>query len=85
MPDADTNSKDEATIIRDEDDWLSEEIRDEVRKLQELTQQLDRVAKPEASQRCSQNGLKTTTTRLKLRQRIQRVRQLKLQNRKLQI
>ena len=54
MPDADANSKGEATIIRDDDDWLLEEIRDEVRKLDELTQQLDRVVKPEASQELEQ-------------------------------
>ena len=54
MPDADANSKGEATIIRDDDDWLSEEIRDEVRKLEELTQQLERVVKAEASQELEQ-------------------------------
>ena len=54
MPEVDTNSKDEATIIRDEDDWLSEEIKNKVRKLEKLAQQLNEVVKPEASQELEQ-------------------------------
>ena len=54
MSNADTNNKDEATIVRDEDDWLLEEIRDAGPKLEGLTQQLDRVVKPEASQELEQ-------------------------------
>ena len=54
MPDVGANSKDEVTIIREEDDWLSEEIKNEVRKQEKLAQQLDEVVKPEASQEMEQ-------------------------------
>ena len=37
VPGVDANSKDEATIIRDEDDWLSEKILDKVGQLEELS------------------------------------------------
>ena len=50
VPDADANSKDEATIIRDDDDWLTDKIREEVRKLEQLEQQLSEIVKPEVNQ-----------------------------------
>ena len=47
VPDADTNSEKKVTMIKDKNDWLSKEIQDEVRKLEQLANQLDEVVKPE--------------------------------------
>ena len=42
MLNADANRKDEATITKYEDGWLSEETKNKVRKLENLAQQLSR-------------------------------------------
>ena len=45
-PDANAEHKDKATLTKDDDDWLSEEIQEEVRKLEQLAKQLDEVVTP---------------------------------------
>ena len=50
MPDADKIDKDEATITEYEDDWLTDEIWEEVGKLEKLAKQLDEVVKPTIKQ-----------------------------------
>ena len=45
-PDANAEHKDKATLTKDDDDWLSEEIQKEVRKLEQLAKQLDEVVTP---------------------------------------
>ena len=52
-----SNVKEDTT--KDDDDWLTDEIREEVRKLDQLEQQLSEVVKPEVNQETEQLKWKT--------------------------
>ena len=45
-PNVNAEHKNEATLTKDDDDWLLEEIQEEMRKLEQLAEQLDEVTKP---------------------------------------
>ena len=39
------------TMIKDDNNWLPQEIQDEVRRLEQLAKQLDKVTKPDNNQK----------------------------------
>ena len=45
-PDANAVDNDETILTKDDDDWLSEDIQEEMRKLEQLAKQLDKVVTP---------------------------------------
>lgn len=58
MPEPGQSNVNEDTT-KDDDDWLTDEIREEVRKLEQLEQQLSEVVKPEVNQETEQLEWKT--------------------------